>query len=315
MTDQNATNVAGDQIAARFGGQVMALDLSRASDLMMMSWPAQASAGPVMSGPLEVPKGERYGISRRVAVMPIRGILTPDSAILERYLGWATYQGIETACAELAANEDVGAVALDVNSPGGMVLGLEGAAQAIAKLAEQKPVHVLANPMAASAAYYLASQGSDITMAIGSEVGSIGTMRMSVWPVGPGMSGNQWGVHASSHARAKNPDPTTDTGKAEIQRSLDEAESAFLDAVARGRGIDREELVSRLSVTGDDADGGAMYRADDAIKRGLADGQDTRAGFYDRVFAAYPATAQTGQRAMSQTARAQAEMAARISNT
>ncbi|CUH68679.1 Protease 4 [Thalassovita gelatinovora] len=322
MTHENTHPVpqVADSIAARLGGQVVALDLSRSQAQLRQTWPvpgasieqpAEASAGPV-----DVPRGERYGVSRRVAVMPIRGILTPDSAILEKYLGWATYQGIDAACAEIAANDDVAAIVIDMNSPGGLVLGLEGAARSIADLAAVKPVHVLVNPMAASAAYYLASQGSDITMTPGSEAGSIGTTRMSAWPVQPDVWGEQWGIHLSSHARAKNPDPTTDTGLTEIQRGLDEAEAQFLDAVARGRGIDRGALTSRLSVTGDEADGGAMFRAADAIGRGLADAEEARRGFYERVFSIYaPSPTGGGSRAMARTAKARAAMAQAISNT
>lgn len=304
-----------DTIAARLGGQVMALDAERAHTHLMAGWPdSETLCADQMAGPIEVQRGERYGVARRVAVMPVRGILTPDSVALERYLGWATYQGIETACGELAANDDVSAVIIDMNSPGGLVLGLEGGAAAIAALAAIKPVHVLVNPLSASAAYFLASQASDITMTPGSEAGCIGTMRMSVWPVKPDAWGDQWGIHSSAHARSKNPNPTDEVGQAEIQRGLDEAESIFLDAVAAGRGLDRATLPARLSSTDDPKDGGAVYRVSEAISRGLADGVEARAAFYDRIFNQYaPPPANGGQRALSMAAKAR--MAAAISNT
>lgn len=307
-------------IAAHMTGQVMALDFDRAQSHMLTQYPDGAGdldgAPLAMSGPVEVQCGERFAVSRRVAVMPIRGILTPDAVMLERWLGWATYQGIEQACAELAANDDVSATILDVNSPGGLVLGLDGGARAIAALAAVKPVHVIVNPLAASAAYFLASQASDITMTPGSEAGSIGTMRMSAWPVEPNHWGEQEGIHLSSHARAKYPNPTGETGLTEIQRSLDEAESIFLDAVAAGRKLDRATLPARLSVTGDDQDGGAVFRVAECIKRGLADKEETRAAFYERVFAEYaPPPAGGASRAMSASAGAKARLAQAISTT
>ncbi len=302
-----------DNIGARLGGHIMALDLARAQDILLTRWPDDAATprvAAIATGPLQVPKGERYGVARRVAVMPVRGILTPDSVLLERYFGWATYQGIETACAEIAANEDVSAAVLDMNSPGGMVLGLDGAAKAIAALAAVKPVHVLINPLAASAAYWLASQGTRITLTPGSEVGSIGTTRNSVWPVQPDAWGDQWGIHVSSHARAKIPNPTSDEGGVEIQRSLDEAETRFLDAVAAGRKLDRAGLPARLSVTDDAADGGAMYRAADAIERGLADDESIRAAFYDQIMSAYaPQSGGAPARALGPSAQRQAALA------
>ena len=304
-----------DTIAGRLGGQPMAMDVARGREFMAMAYPGQpVDLGATMAGPVEVQRGERFAVARSVAVMPIRGVLTPDSAALERYLGWATYQGIEVACAELAANEDVAAVVLDVSCPGGMVRGLEAGAQAIAALAKAKPVHVLINPLAASAAYWLACQATDISATPGSETGCIGTMRQSVWPVGPDNWGDKWDIHLSSHARAKNPNPTEEYGLAEIQRSLDESEAHFLDAVAAGRGLERDGLALALSVTDDPADGGAVFKPAEAISRGLVDTEETRAAFYDRIFSVYaPKPAKPVQRAMSAKAKARAAKA--ISNT
>lgn len=302
-----------NNVAARLAGHVMALDEARAQELLAEAWPTGEMAdarGSIMAGPVEICRGERYAVSRRVAVMPITGVLTADSAALERWFGWATYAGIDQACDELANNEDVSAVVMPVNSPGGMVMGLEGASQAIAALGAVKPVHCYVNPMAASAGYFLASQATDITIAPGAEAGSIGTTRNSIWPVKPDLFGDQWGIHVSSHARAKRPDPTSESGLAEITRSLDVAEAAFLDAVAKGRGIERSELLQRLSVTDDVADGGAMFPAAEAVSRGLADGIENRRAFYDRVFAQYaPAPAKNAPRAMAATARAKAAVA------
>jgi hypothetical protein len=117
------------------------------------------------------------------------------------------------------------------------------------------------------------------------------------------------GIHVSSHARGKRPDPTSEAGAIEIQRSLDEAEGVFLDAVARGRGLERATLPALLSVTDDDADGGAMYRVGDAIERGLANEEQTRAAFYDQVLSTYAPQSGGGQRALGRSAKALAQAA------
>ena len=301
--------MTGTPIAACLGGELMALAYEHAQSHMHMSWPdgepqkAQLVTDQIAG--IDIPRGERYGIARHVALMPVKGLLTPDTAAFEKWFGWATYQGITRACAELAANDDVSAAVLDINSPGGMVLGLEGAAEAIAELAAVKPVHIVVNPLAASAAYFLASQGTDITLVKGAQVGSIGITRLSVWPVQSGQDGNQWGVHVSSHARAKRPDPTDEAGLAEIQRGLDESENTFLNAVAKGRDLDRATLPSQLSITDDERDGGAMYEAQEAVSRGLADSVETYADFYGRIFGQYaPPVKPRQSRAMSVAARA-----------
>jgi len=277
-------------IAANFAGQLAALDRAHAGALLSMLLPQvgdDVAAHATRAGAVTVDPGERYAVHRGVAVVPIRGTLTPDSAILERYLGWTTYYGLSETCDTLESDEDVAAVVFHINSPGGLVMGLQVASEAIAALGQKKPTYAIATPMAASAAYWLGCQAGSLSVVPGGLVGCIGVIRLSVWPVQPDILGDQWGVHMSSHARAKDPDPTTDEGMAEIQRSLDESEAKFHAAVAAGRGIDLADLPDRLSVTGDPRDGGAVFWPDDAIARGLADSIETVPQFYDRIFAAH----------------------------
>lgn len=300
-------------ILARLGGQLMAVDPIHGRENLAMEWPSAAliaRSDMVAGADLKVERGERFVSVRGVAVMPVRGILTPNSEILERYLGWATYAGIEAACAEIAAADDVGAAVLEIDSPGGLVMGLAGAVAAVSALAAVKPVYVLANPLAASAAYAIASQGTSIAMTAGAYVGSIGVMVESSAPVQPDMYGEQWNIHVSSRARAKWADPRTEAGRAEIARRLDEFEAIFHADVARGRGIAPNVLAGQLSVTEDEADGGAVFLAAEAIGRGLADTMETRAAFYDRVFAAHapqPVRGKASARALAHAAAAIAQ--------
>lgn len=277
-------------IGARIGGELLAMDIERGRGLLSMDWPKEAVAGARFEAAgtgLTVEPGEAYAVLRGVAVMPVRGMLTPSDGMLSRYLGWATYQGIEAACDELAASEEVMAVVLDMNTPGGLVLGLEAAGEAVARLAAAKQVLALVNPLAASAGYWIASQAGLVTMTPGAEVGSIGTAARVSQPVQPGLMGEQDFIIVSSHARAKRPDPTTEAGRAELQRFADEAEARFHAAIARGRGIDPAELPALLSVTDDPADGGATYGFEAARSRRLVDAQATRADFYKDVFDRY----------------------------
>jgi ClpP class serine protease len=305
-------------IAANLGAQMMALDPVLGHSLLSMPMPTAAS--PVggdlaISGTdVKVDRGTRFVEVRGVAVMPVRGILTPNSEAFERYLGWATYSGIEAVCAEVAARDDIQALVIEADSPGGLVMGQEAATTALAALARVKPEHVIVSPLAASAAYWLASQATEISAAPGSIVGSIGVMRESAWPVQPDMGGDQWGVHVSSHARSKAPNPTTEAGQRQIQRELDAAEMRFLEAVAAGRGVTVEALMAAQSSTEDQADGGGYFMPEDALARGLIDQIETRSEFYARVFGIYaPAPKKTAPaRAYHAAAAAAAQAAARL---
>ncbi|ANB35964.1 ClpP class serine protease [Rhodovulum sulfidophilum] len=297
-------------IASLLGAAPLALDHDFGAGLLGLPLPAAPAAGPALSGPVEVARGERFAVARGVAVMPVRGVLTPNAEILERYLGWATFAGIEASCGALAAQEDVAAVVIEFDTPGGLVLGGAAAAGAIAALAAVKPVHALVNPLAASMGYHLASQCSEIAMTPGSLAGSIGIMRQAGWPVGPDRAGQQWQIFTSTHARAKLPNPETEAGRAEIRRDLDAHEAAFHADVARGRGIAPGDLAARLSVTDDPTDGGATFGPEAAIARGLADRAETRLAFYDRIFAAHAprpaARRSSGRGHLAQAAAAQA---------
>ncbi|MEP3297582.1 MAG: S49 family peptidase [Pseudoruegeria sp.] len=284
-------------VASLIGPQVVALDEDLAQGHLAMSLPtdqSQASA-----------EDNRFAIARGVAVVRVAGILTPNMKAFERWFGWATYFGLAEVMGTLSSEADVRAIVLEIDSPGGLVVGLEAAAQAVAAAAQIKPVHAIVNPLAASAAYWIASQASEISLTPGALVGSIGTAMQAAAPVGPGMSGVQLFDLASSHARAKRPDPTTETGRAELQRSLDESEAKFHAAVASGRGIDPIELKAILSVTGDPVDGGATFSGTDAITRRLVDRQETAQEFMARIVGEYaPTPERQRRRAHAVTAQA-----------
>lgn len=276
----------------------------------LMQTPLTAEMMADVSASITIERGERFVVQRGLAIAPIRGLLTPNMAVFERWLGWSTFFGIEETMAELAADDDVRAIAVPVDSPGGMVRGCEAAAEAIAAAAAVKPVHVLASPLCASAAYWLASQATTITMTPGSDVGSIGVAMSIGAPVAPNGAGDQWFDFLSSHARAKRPDPTTETGQAECARQLDEIEALFHAAVAAGRGIPEADLLSRLSVTDDAQDGGAVFNPQQAVARGLVDGVETRAAFFERMAAfAAPPVQSSSAAAYIRRARAEAQIA------
>lgn len=297
-----------NNVMSVFTGAPVAMAADLARDLLAQALPVAGDRDGVVAAVTV----ERFTVQRGVAVVPVRGLLTPNSAILERWMGWSTYFGIAETMAELGERGDVSAIILDVDSPGGLVTGCEGAVAAVAEAAKHKPVHALASPLAASAAYWIASQASTLAVAPGGLVGSIGVAMMASSIVGPDSWGEQRFSLASSHARAKRPDPGTEEGMAELRRSLDEVEAAFHAAVSAGRNIPLAELPTRLSVTDDPRDGGAVFRGADAMARGLADSIESRPAFYGRILQTYASAQKTGggsaYRARAAAAMAQAEL-------
>lgn len=237
--------------------------------------------------PVKFERGQRFAVVRGIALVPIRGILTPNSSNLEKYLGWSTYQGIEQTMQAVASDTDVRAVVMLFDSPGGSVVGLQGAVQAVRRAASLKPVHALVYPLAASAGYWLASPCTDISLAPGAWVGSVGTMTTSSQPMQPGSGGDQTFIQVSSHAGAKRPDLSSEKGSQLAQLRLDQMEAEFLEDVATGRKIPLEDVPGRMSRTQNDADGGDVFWGEDALKRGLVDRVETMPDFISRIGGAY----------------------------
>lgn len=271
------------------GAGIMAMDRELAAPLLNLPGLMGATGDSIGAAPPPGTGSERpYPVVRGVAALSVRGLLTPNSDNLAKYYGWTTYHGLAGLIADVMAAEDVAAVVLEVDSPGGMVMGLDAAAEAVKALAAVKPVHALVNPMAASAAYWLASQATDIAVTPGSMVGSIGVGLETYSYTGPSMLfGAQFYNLTSTHARAKWPDAATETGRIEFARMLDESEAKFHAAVAAGRGIALADLTARLSVTSDPRDGGAVFYGQDGVTRGLADSVQTREAFYAGLYARY----------------------------
>ncbi|WP_320178116.1 S49 family peptidase [Roseovarius pacificus] len=299
-----------ERTAAHFiGGGLMAVSPDHAQPLMQTILPDEAFQASA-SASITIERGQRFAVQSGVALVPVRGLLTPNAMILERWLGWATYEGLRETMDELAGNEDVRAIVMAFDTPGGSVMGLSGAVEAVRAAAQVKPVHAIIDPVCASAGYWLASQATEISLSPGAWVGSIGTLFTSMHPVQAGSSGMQMFVMPSSHARAKRPDPTTEEGRALIRSELDRMEADFLLDVAAGRGIDREAITAQLSVTDDARDGGSIFWGADAQERGLVDQLETRAAAMSRIVAAHARKPQrgAGARAMAAAAEARARV-------
>lgn len=287
-------NLAAPTVASLFGGTaIMAMDHQLAAQLLHLPMPGPMSgAAPFISAAAPGEGQRAYQVVRGVAAIGVKGILTANSEMLAKWYGWTTYHGFAALAADLAAAEDVTAIVLEVDSPGGMVVGCDAAVAALAALNAVKPVHALVNPMAASAAYWIACQAREVVVTPGGIVGSIGIGLETSSYTGQSLYGETSYVLTSSNARAKWPDAATELGRAEFTRMLDDSEARFHAAVSAGRKIPAADLAGRLSVTADPRDGGAVFYGQDGVARGLADRVETRTAFYDRLFGTYapPAT-------------------------
>lgn len=178
-----------------------------------------------------------------IAVIPLRGVIAHRMGTMAESSGGMSAERFTRMVQQATADETVGTIVVDVDSPGGTIAGLIEAADALFAARESKRVVAVANSTMASAAYWIASQAHEITAipsALDNCIGSIG-----VFTVHQDLSAHleKEGVKvtlikAGKHKAEANPfEPLSEEQKATIQAGVDSAYAAFVKAVARGRGV------------------------------------------------------------------------------
>ena len=192
----------------------------------------------------------------------IQGILGPASD----WFSDTAYESIRQDVRRLAADPSVKTIDLFIDSPGGSVLGLPETADAIQAANRAKPVRAIVTGIAASAAYWLASQASTIHVTPSGEVGSVGVLDIHADITGAlDKAGVRvTAVTAGEHKAERAPfTPLSEDTRAHMQAGVDRWYADFLSAIRRGRG-------ARVSPSGSYG-GGRMLSAKDALQAGLVD--------------------------------------------
>jgi signal peptide peptidase SppA len=203
--------------------------------------------------------------SNKIAVIPIQGVLTKDGP------AWygSNYDGIVDAAEKAAADPDVRRIVLAVDSPGGEVTGCPETAAALAQIAKTKQVSAVVEGCCASAAYWLTSQASDITLTPSGEVGSVGVRMMhvdvskAIDDAGIKITELSSGDHKTEWSPYK---PLSEDAKADMQPRLDAVHSQFIQSVTQGR-MGRVSMTMTCNRMGE----GRMFSGRDALKHGLVD--------------------------------------------
>ena len=114
-----------------------------------------------------------------VAVIEISGPMTKrPGGLFQVLFGGTATSLVQEAVEQAAADPGIGAILLLVDSPGGSVGGLAELGDVVFKARQQKTVWAQVDGMAASAAYYVASQAERIFAGRMDWIGSIGTRLM-----------------------------------------------------------------------------------------------------------------------------------------
>jgi len=179
----------------------------------------------------------------------------------------SNYKSIGEALTAIEQMEQLPPVVLRIDSPGGMVAGLDPVLEQIDRLSEKTLVVASINGMGASAAYRIASKAGSIFASRDSEVGSIGTywqlLDYSEAFQKAGIrsvlltTGDYKGLGATG-------EKLTPKQIAFLQESVDQSNSQFLEDVRSGRGM-TDTLLEEVS-------DGRWWQAGDAEQLNLIDG-------------------------------------------
>jgi signal peptide peptidase SppA len=177
----------------------------------------------------------------KVAVIPIHGTLVRRTVGLEAESGLTSYAGLTAQLDAALASPDVAAILLDVDSPGGESGGVFDLADRIRAAAQTKPVWAVANDMAFSAAYALASAASKVFVSRTGGVGSIGVIAMHVdQSERDAQDGVRYtAVFAGDRKNDLNPhEPISSEAHAFLKGEVNRVYGLFVETVARNRGIE-----------------------------------------------------------------------------
>jgi signal peptide peptidase SppA len=161
--------------------------------------------------------------------------------------GGASVEGLIQTLRTVAADPSIGTVLLDIDSPGGTVSGMPELAAEVRKLAESKHVVAMANSLAASAAYWIASQADEVVAAPEAMAGSIGVFAVHEdWSkLLDEMGIKVTYIHAGKYKVEGNPDePLSDEARAHMQSMVDDSYDLFIGDVAAGRGVSKAVVKS-----------------------------------------------------------------------
>lgn len=213
-----------------------------------------------------------------ISLIEISGVMTKHGSSMSD--SGSTIR-IRQAVRQAANTPNIDAIMIRIDSPGGTVAGTADLAAEIARAAKLKPTHAYVEDMAASAAYWIASQALHITANQPTTlVGSIGTYvglydrsaqaeKEGIRPV----------VIKSGQFKAAGFAGTeiTDEQIAQWQTIVDDTQTQFTAAVARGRSMSTKQVEQLAD--------GRVHLADAAMKLGLIDSIST----FDEAIAALAA--------------------------
>ena len=246
---------------------------------IMQRWQAGINATPDIMASISADKDiraarkqdvARAGQGDSIAVLPFYGVVTQRGNMADDLSGTGatSTQKFTAALRQALQDPSIGAILIDIDSPGGSVYGVGELANEIMGSRSQKPIIGLANSLAASAAYWVGAACSELYVTPGGEVGSIGVWQAHEdWSKAMDDAGVKTTlISAGKYKTEGHPYAPLDAeAQAFIQSRVEDYYAAFTQGVAKGRGVSVDAVRK-------DFGQGRVYGAQAALSAGMVNG-------------------------------------------
>ena len=200
-----------------------------------------------------------------VAVVPIHGIVSV--ADQGQMFGASSSDRLNRRLKSLEEQEDVKAVVLRINTPGGSVGAVQEVYDSVLHLKKAgKKVVVSMGDVAASGGYYVAAAADEIFAAPGTLTGSIGVILQvgNMQELSKKIGVKMESIKSAEHKDIASPFKAMSEKERQILQSIiNDAYGQFVDAIVSGRKMDKEKVL-RLA-------DGRIYSGAQAKAEGLVD--------------------------------------------
>lgn len=227
-----------------------------------MDWASHIQEAQVKA--VNAPPNIFYSVDDGVATIELRGAMTKYGSSLSNA---PSSVDLTRAVRRAGRNTDVKSIVLIIDSPGGTVSGTSDLAEAVAKVTAIKPVYAYIEDMAASAAYWVASQATKVYANSSAQIGNIGTFIVlkDISKQEEDAGRKTIVVKAGEFKAVGVPGaPITEEQVADVQSLINDVNALFVGAVMHGRHF-TEEQVSAVA-------DGRIHIGANAMKIGLIDG-------------------------------------------
>lgn len=204
---------------------------------------------------------------KTIAVIPVSGVLEARPTEFGYWMGMSSYEAIGYRIDEAMRDESVTHIILDVSSPGGMVYGAMELADKIHRAKSVKPIITVANPLAASGAYWIGAAATRIVATPSSDVGSVGVIgehddeSKALELAGVKVT---YILSAGSPFKGEQAMPLTEEARAHMQFRADAIYNQFAGDLARFRGVPVDTITEKYGK-------GRVVSAKQALAAGMID--------------------------------------------